>query len=66
MVAAVLKLENEKIASFYQKDLPAEAFVEEAFSKLVQVFMADDDLLTDIEKLYKAHIATNKTPGMDY
>ncbi len=63
---AAIKLAGDKILEFYQKGLPRDAFVEDVFLKLMLAFMVDDDLLTDVEKLYKANIATNKTPGVDY
>ncbi len=63
---AAIKLGGEEVVEFYQKKLPQDAFVEEAFRNLMAAFMVDDELLTDVEKLYKAHIAANKTPGVDY
>ncbi len=58
--------EPEKVVAFYQKELPPETFEETVFTKLMHEMTVDDDVLTDVEKLYKAHIASNKTPGIDY
>lgn len=62
----VISLKEDAILNFYQKELPAIAFVQKPFCDLLQAFMVNDDLLNDIEKLYKTQSANSKLLDNDY
>jgi len=63
----VIKMEErENILGFYQKDLPMGKIEEKEFREKMKEMIISDEIMTDIEKLYKAHIESNKTPGLDY
>ena len=55
-------MDYEAIIMFYQREIPKEAFDEERFVELLKTFMVEEDHLNDIENLYKAYIASKKTP----
>ena len=66
IIDKVLQLSGEEIMNFYQIELPIEIFDEEEFNVIKKNINVEDDLLMDLEKLYKAQISFNKYNDTDY
>lgn len=63
----VMSLKDEFILNFYQKEMPSNAFTEDIFLIHLQSFIVDDDLLSDLEGMYKVSIASKvKLPEFEY
>ena len=62
----VINIEGENIIKFYQKEIPKEVFDEDAFFDIVNDINIEDDLLTDLEKLYKLTISMDRNLDINY
>jgi hypothetical protein len=64
-VETVIPLNSECILSFYRSPLPPSAVTEETLLPVVSTLLIDDDMLNDIENLYKVHLVSTRTPETD-